>query len=203
MAGSAGKVTVALIAVVVLVLLVVIVLGLGIGLGVGLKSRSSNYVYRKAAVATDAAVCSQVGVEILKKGGSAVDSAIASMFCVGTVNIHSTGIGGGGFLAYYNATSGRSTFLDFREVAPMAATVNMFSNASSSAGECYGTDFTGLHAFVFLAHRRPCYCRSRDGERSGDRVENVRPSLMGGTHTTINRHSERRCHRHPYYKREH
>ena len=131
-------------------LLIVLALALGIGLGVGLKKSAAattattittpaatTYQYRNAAVATDASVCSQVGADILKKNGSAVDAAIASMFCVGVVNLHSTGIGGGGFMMYYNATSGQSTFIDYREVAPIAATVNMFTNSTSDIGNVY------------------------------------------------------------------
>ena len=131
---------------IVLVLVAVVAVSLGVGLGVGLKSEaasvptsgptpSPSQPYQYAAVAADAAVCSQVGVDILKKNGSAVDAAIASLFCVGVVNLHSTGIGGGGFMVYYNATSGKSTFIDYREVAPGAATVNMFNNASSDIGK--------------------------------------------------------------------
>ena len=126
-----------------LIVLQVIVLSLGLGLelrflnsGIDKGSGSkANQPYQYAAVAADAAVCSQVGVDILKKNGSAVDAAIASLFCVGVVNLHSTGIGGGGFMVYYNATSGKSTFIDYREVAPGAATVNMFNNSSSDIGK--------------------------------------------------------------------
>ena len=85
----------------------------------------ANHAYQHAAVAADAAVCSQVGVDILKKNGSAVDAAIASLFCVGVVNLHSTGIGGGGFMVYYNATSGKSTFIDYTAVAPLNLDVEM------------------------------------------------------------------------------
>ena len=117
---------------------IVLALGLGIGLGLGLRkplgSASSQQAYQHAAVATDSATCSQVGVDILKKGGSAVDSAVASTFCLGVVNLHSTGVGGGGFMLYYNATSRESTFLDFREVAPLNATVNMFNSTPSNKG---------------------------------------------------------------------
>jgi gamma-glutamyltranspeptidase/glutathione hydrolase/leukotriene-C4 hydrolase len=120
----------------------IVVLGVGLGLGLKSEAASSNPTgptptqpYQHAAVAADAAVCSQVGVDILKKNGSAVDAAIASLFCVGVVNLHSTGIGGGGFMVYYNATSRKSTFIDYREVAPLNSTANMFDNASSDIGE--------------------------------------------------------------------
>ena len=93
----------------------------------------SSGVYATAAVATDAAPCSTVGADILKQGGSAVDSAIASLLCVGVVNLHSTGIGGGGFMVYYNATSRETTAFDYREVAPMAATTHMYNGTAEDA----------------------------------------------------------------------
>lgn len=77
--------------------------------------------FKTAAVAADASQCSRVGVEILKKDGSAVDAAIASLLCVGVINMHSTGIGGGGYLVYYNATSKKATVIDYRETAPARA----------------------------------------------------------------------------------
>ena len=48
-------------------------------------------LYHHAAVAADASQCSQAGVEILEKGGTAVDAAAASVLCLGVVNLHSTG----------------------------------------------------------------------------------------------------------------
>ena len=102
----------------------VVALALALGLSYGLDDDSdssasaSTDTYETAAVATDAARCSEVGVEILRKNGSAVDAAIASLLCVGVINMHSTGIGGGGFLVYYNATSKTATVIDHRETAP-------------------------------------------------------------------------------------
>ena len=90
-------------------------------------------VYSKAAVASDAGVCSEIGVEILKKGGNAVDAAISSILCAGTVNLHSTGIGGGGFLLYYEAATQQLHALDFREVAPMAASFDMYDGLEPTA----------------------------------------------------------------------
>lgn len=90
-------------------------------------------VYSKAAVATDAGVCSEIGVSILKKGGSAVDAAISSTLCVGVVNLHSTGIGGGGFMLYYEAATQQVHAVDFREVAPLAASYNMYEGLEPTA----------------------------------------------------------------------
>ena len=89
--------------------------------------------YSRAAVASDAGVCSEIGVSILKKGGGAVDAAISSTLCAGVVNLHSTGIGGGGFMLYYEAATRQLHALDFREVAPMAASYNMYDGLDPTA----------------------------------------------------------------------
>ena len=89
--------------------------------------------YEKAAVASDAALCSKVGAAILKKKGSAIDSAIATTFCLGVVNLHSCGIGGGGFMVFYKRATKKFIVYDFREVAPAAAAEDMYvKNPSSS-----------------------------------------------------------------------
>ena len=103
-------------------------IALGVGLGLGLRSGSGfSGTYQRAAVATDAQECSEVGVKILRDGGSAVDAAIASLLCVGVINLQSTGIGGGGFMMYYNATAKTTSFIDYREVAPKNATSDMYN----------------------------------------------------------------------------
>src|SRR5690349_8919485 len=79
----------------------------------------------KAMVATDEELGSQAGVEILKRGGNAVDAAVAVAFALAVVEPAAGNIGGGGFMLV-RLTDGRTTFLDYREVAPGAATRNMY-----------------------------------------------------------------------------
>jgi len=90
----------------------------------------TDVIFQHAAVATDNRVCSNVGRDILTKNGSAVDSAIASMLCLGVMNAHSTGIGGGGFMMVYQAKSQTGTVIDFRETAPAKAHKDLFGGDS-------------------------------------------------------------------------
>lgn len=103
------------------------------GLVAGADQVGDSGVYSQAAVATDAAPCSKIGVDILKKGGGAVDAAISSLLCVGLVNLHSTGIGGGGFMLFYDASSREVHALDYREVAPHAASYDMYDDLDPTA----------------------------------------------------------------------
>jgi gamma-glutamyltranspeptidase/glutathione hydrolase len=65
-------------------------------------------------------------IEILEKGGHAVEAAIAAHAVLGLVEPQSSGIGGGGFMLVYERQNGELTFLDGRESAPAGATVDMF-----------------------------------------------------------------------------
>jgi gamma-glutamyltranspeptidase/glutathione hydrolase len=76
-------------------------------------------------VATDEVLGSQAGVEILKRGGNAVDAAVAVAFALAVVEPAAGNIGGGGFMLVRLA-DGRTNFLDYREVAPGKATRNMY-----------------------------------------------------------------------------
>lgn len=68
----------------------------------------------------------EAALEILRAGGSAVDAAIAAELVLGLVEPQSSGIGGGGFLLFYNGESEALTAYDGRERAPAGATPNMF-----------------------------------------------------------------------------
>ena len=76
-------------------------------------------------VATDEQLGSQAGVEILKRGGNAVDAAVAVAFALAVVEPAAGNIGGGGFMLVRLA-DGRSSFFDYREVAPGKATRSMY-----------------------------------------------------------------------------
>ncbi|HEX4545589.1 MAG TPA: gamma-glutamyltransferase [Candidatus Acidoferrum sp.] len=76
-------------------------------------------------VATDEPLGSQAGVEIMRRGGNAVDAAVAVAFALAVVEPAAGNIGGGGFMLIRLA-DGNTTFLDYREVAPGLATQSMY-----------------------------------------------------------------------------
>lgn len=85
----------------------------------------------RGGVAAENGVCSQVGVDLMQKGGSAADAAVGAALCVGTLNMFSSGIGGGGFALIRAPHSNGSASadhitVDFRETAPAAAFEEMY-----------------------------------------------------------------------------
>jgi gamma-glutamyltranspeptidase/glutathione hydrolase len=78
-----------------------------------------------AMVASDEELGSQAGIEILKRGGNAIDGAVAVAFALAVVEPAAGNIGGGGFMLVRLA-DGRTTFFDYREVAPAKATRDMY-----------------------------------------------------------------------------
>ena len=81
--------------------------------------------FSKAAVVTAHPLASEVGVAILKKGGNAVDAAIAVKFALAVVYPNAGNLGGGGFLVY-RGNDGEIASLDFREKAPLEASRDMY-----------------------------------------------------------------------------
>ena len=84
-----------------------------------------------AMVVTVHGLASQVGVEIMKAGGNAVDAAVATGFALAVVHSPAGNIGGGGFMLIRMA-DGKTHFLDYREKAPAAATRDLYLDAQSN-----------------------------------------------------------------------
>ncbi len=76
----------------------------------------------RGMVASSSPLASQAGIEVLRKGGNAVDAAVAVTLAVGVVDPQSAGLGGGGFALWFNAADSSVRALDFRERAPLGAT---------------------------------------------------------------------------------
>lgn len=84
-------------------------------------------VARHAIVASDQHIATDVGVQILKEGGNAIDAAVAIGYAQAVVNPCCGNVGGGGFMMIHLA-SGRNLSLDFREKAPLKATATLFQD---------------------------------------------------------------------------
>ncbi len=81
---------------------------------------------RTGVVAADHPAASEVGAATLRRGGNAVDAAVATALALGVLNPTSSGIGGGGFALVYDAATDEVRVYDFREVAPAAVTAADF-----------------------------------------------------------------------------
>ncbi|MFV0173914.1 gamma-glutamyltransferase [Empedobacter falsenii] len=88
--------------------------------------------YKNGVVVTAHPEASKVGVEILKKGGNAIDASVAVQFALAVVYPNAGNIGGGGFLVYRDA-KGKTDALDYREKAPLKATENMYWDKDGNA----------------------------------------------------------------------
>ncbi|MGH7481858.1 MAG: gamma-glutamyltransferase [Longimicrobiales bacterium] len=95
-----------------------------------------------AMVTSDAPLATDVGLEVLRAGGNAIDAAIATAFALAVVYPEAGNIGGGGFMVVRMA-DGETAALDFREKAPLAATRDMFLD---EAGEPTDASWTGYLA---------------------------------------------------------
>jgi gamma-glutamyltranspeptidase / glutathione hydrolase len=90
-------------------------------------------------VVTAQHLATEVGVDVLKRGGNAVDAAVAVGYALAAVYPAAGNLGGGGFMTLQLA-DGRKTFLDFREKAPLAATANMYLDKDGNVVKGLSTD---------------------------------------------------------------
>ncbi|MEM9116456.1 MAG: gamma-glutamyltransferase [Cyanobacteria bacterium P01_F01_bin.56] len=87
------------------------------------------------AVASVDERATQIGLEVLRTGGNAVDAAVATAAALGVTDPFSAGIGGGGFMVIYQPASDTVITLDGREAAPAAVTPDLFRDPESDTGE--------------------------------------------------------------------
>ncbi|KAK6063658.1 Gamma-glutamyltransferase-like protein 1 [Seiridium cupressi] len=95
----------------------------------------------KGGVASESKACSEIGIDLLARGGNAVDAWIGTQLCVGVIGMQHSGIGGGGF-ALIRDQDGNYSVIDYRETAPAAAFQDMYK------GNERGSVFSGLAAAV-------------------------------------------------------
>jgi gamma-glutamyltranspeptidase/glutathione hydrolase len=125
----------------------------------GQLGKQSSREYRNGMVVSARLEASQVGVDILKKGGNAVDAAVAVQFALAVVYPNAGNLGGGGFMVYRSA-KGETNSLDFREKAPAAASRNMYLDSLGQPlvdKSLYGTLAAGVPGSVagmFEAHQK-------------------------------------------------
>jgi gamma-glutamyltranspeptidase / glutathione hydrolase len=113
-----------------------------LALALGLRTFTSAFAQdeqpvraRHAMVVSIHHLATDAGVEVLKEGGNAVDAAVATGFALAVVYPAAGNIGGGGFMLIHFAVgpnAGKNAFLDYRERAPQAATVNMYLDAKGN-----------------------------------------------------------------------
>ncbi|EED66001.1 gamma-glutamyltransferase [Comamonas testosteroni] len=86
-------------------------------------------IAKNGMVASEQELATQIGVDILKAGGNAVDAAVAVGFALAVALPNAGNIGGGGFMMVHDTRSGKDIALDFREVAPRGASRTMYLDA--------------------------------------------------------------------------
>lgn len=97
----------------------------------GQLGKNNSSEFKNGMVVSANPIASKVGVEILKKGGNAIDASVAVQFALAVVYPNAGNIGGGGFMVYRSAKGEKAT-LDFREKAPARAYRNMYLDANGN-----------------------------------------------------------------------
>ena len=138
-------------------------------------------------------LAAQAGLNVLKRGGSAVDAAVAVQAMLSLVEPQSSGVGGGAFMTYYDAASREITVYDGREVAPAQATPGMFLDANgqplpfdTAVVSGRATGVPGAVKMLGLAHdehgKLPWSTLFGDAEQAADQGFIVSPRLAKMIH---------------------
>lgn len=119
----------------------------------------SPVVGEQGMVVSQNAIASRVGASILRRGGNAVDAAVAVGFALAVTLPRAGNIGGDGFMLVHDAKSGEQVFFDFRSVAPKAATLAMYidsqgKEASIASRGYLAPSVPGTVAGLAMAHKR-------------------------------------------------
>lgn len=121
---------------------------------------SAEAVGTQYAVATQGRFSSQAADKMFALGGNIIDAAVAASFTVSVERPQSTGIGGGGFLLYHEAKTGKTYAIDFRERAPLSATEDMYitktggADLNQSQNGIMSVGVPGLVAGLLEIHQR-------------------------------------------------
>jgi gamma-glutamyltranspeptidase/glutathione hydrolase len=148
-------------------------------------------------VVAQEARAARIGADILKRGGNAVDAAVATGFAMAVTYPRAGNIGGGGFMLIHLAASGRDIAIDYRETAPAATTRETFLNAQGVADPAKSRDLglavgvPGTVAGLTLAHKKygsgkftlaqliePAVALARDGFPAGDEFDRTSESAL-------------------------
>src|SRR5919109_3332165 len=93
--------------------------------GSGVQAKAAVHARRQMVVAANP-LAAEAGLDVLRQGGSAADALVAVQTVLGLVEPQSSGVGGGAFLTWYDASARTLTTFDARETAPAAATPQLF-----------------------------------------------------------------------------
>jgi gamma-glutamyltranspeptidase / glutathione hydrolase len=107
----------------------------------------------KAMIASAQPLATQAGLEVLRKGGNAVDAAVAVAFALAVVHPEAGNLGGGGYMVVRMA-GGATRAFDYKETAPAAARPGMFANRAESTVGYKASAVPGTVAGMGLAHSR-------------------------------------------------
>lgn len=124
------------------------------------EPRFHPVVARNGMVSSQEAIATLVGVDVLRAGGNAVDAAVAVGFALAVTLPRAGNIGGGGFMIVHDAEADETVAIDYRELAPAAATEDMFLNDAGDADPLksrfsgLGVGVPGTVAGLALAHER-------------------------------------------------
>ena len=100
-------------------------------------------IARHGMVVTQEAEASRVGLDILKRGGNAVDAAVAVGFALAVTLPRAGNIGGGGFMLIHRADRNQTIAIDYRETAPAGTTKDVFLDANGEA-DPFKSRYSGL-----------------------------------------------------------